>query len=141
MAISCLAAYSKGLIIGSERGHFGIWIKDEDPEKIMDKKSDEDYNLVYLRSWATERGGGVSSIDIGNNDELMAIGFKNNDVALFNLSKVIPTVPEALEQMKRNLKNLEKRVKFEYIFSGSHYGPITHMDVCIQRPLIVTCSE
>lgn len=43
--------------------------------------------------------------------------------------------------MKRNLINIEHRVKFNYVFNGSHLGPITSMDICLQRPLIVTCSN
>lgn len=45
-----MAAFSKGLIIGSDKGDFGMWIKDEDPNKFFEKKlgDEEKYELVYL---------------------------------------------------------------------------------------------
>ncbi len=32
-------------------------------------------------------------------------------------------------------------VEFLYVFKGFHLGPITSLDVCIHRPLFVTCSQ
>lgn len=33
------------------------------------------------------------------------------------------------------------KVRMEYIYGGFHSAPITGIDVCIQRPLIVTISR
>lgn len=33
------------------------------------------------------------------------------------------------------------KVKFEYVYQGFHHGPITGLDICVQRPLVVTCSR
>lgn len=86
-----------------------------------------------MKSWSSERKrkSGVTSIDISMNDDMMAVAFSDNDVATFNLSKVIPQINEGLEIMKRNLRNMEKKVKFEYVFGGSHYGEIISMDICV----------
>ena len=32
-------------------------------------------------------------------------------------------------------------VKFDLICKGFHSGPITTIDVAVQRPVLVTCSE
>ena len=120
-----MAAFSKGLIIGSDKGDFGMWIKDEDPNKFFEKKigDEEKYELVYLQSWTSERArgdnlsrSGVTSIDISANDELMAVAFNDNDIATFALGKIIPPLNEGLSVMKKNLKKIEKKIKFEYIF-------------------------
>jgi len=33
------------------------------------------------------------------------------------------------------------KIKMDHIYGGFHSAPITGLDVCIQRPLIVTCSR
>ena len=102
-----------------------MWIKDEDPNKLFEKKiGDEDkYEMVYLKSWTSERArgmdmrkNGVIGIDISPNDEIMAVAFSNNDVATFALGKLIPQINEGLDLMKRNIRKMEKKVKFEYVF-------------------------
>ncbi len=32
-------------------------------------------------------------------------------------------------------------MQFEYLFNGFHSGAVTSLDVCLQRPLLVTCSK
>lgn len=36
---------------------------------------------------------------------------------------------------------MEKKHKFEFVYTGYHNGPVTSIDVCTQRPLIATCSS
>lgn len=80
-------------------------------------------------------------MDINVTEEVLAVAFKNNDIATFDLLKVLPSVPEPIEQLKRNLKFIERRVKFDFIYNGFHSGPVTSLDVCLQRPLFVTGSQ
>jgi hypothetical protein len=141
-----LAACQKGLVLGSGRGDFALWIKDDDPAKLFEKRSgdEEKYELVFLAGWTSERvrRAGVAAIDITRNDEVMAVAFKDNDIATFPLGKIVPVVNEGIESMRRNLRNLERKARFEYVFGGSHYGEVLAMDVCVQRPLLVTaCAD
>lgn len=34
-----------------------------------------------------------------------------------------------------------KDIFFEYLYKGFHNHPITGMDLCLQRPLLATCSH
>jgi hypothetical protein len=43
-------------------------------------------------------------------------------------------------KMEKGEKDLEEP-KFELISSQAHEGSITCMDICIRKPLIVTCGE
>jgi len=88
-----------------------------------------------------ERNSEVAEIDVSHNDEYAAIAFTNNDVAILDLSKLIPLITENIEDIKRNLKQRQQKIQFEYIYNGFHTGPITSLDICAQRSLIVTCSQ
>ena len=58
------------------------------------------------------------------------------------MSQVLPnSTTEVLESFKNNTKFLNREVKFDFLFNGFHNGPVTGIDVCLQRPLIVTCSK
>jgi len=36
---------------------------------------------------------------------------------------------------------LDKKVKFDYLNKGFHCGDISSLDICLQRPLIITCCQ
>jgi cilia- and flagella-associated protein 57 len=38
-------------------------------------------------------------------------------------------------------QQIHKTIKFDYLFDGFHAGPITSMDVCIQKPIIATACK
>ena len=56
-----VVAFSKGLIVASESGFFGIWMKNEDPTNIQ---AEEDHKLIYLRGWSSDRFYSACSLDI-----------------------------------------------------------------------------
>ena len=148
LGITSIIAFSKGFIAGSESGHMAIWIKAEDGDKgynnvnyiIRDDLLNDE--LSFLKRWHTERKSGISAIDINTNEELIAVAFHNNDIATIEMSQVLPnSTTEVLESFKNNSKFLNREVKFDFLFNGFHNGPVTGIDVCLQRPLIVTCSK
>ncbi|EGR29862.1 WD repeat protein [Ichthyophthirius multifiliis] len=138
LGINCMVAFTKGLIIGSDNGVFALWLKNEN---LSDENNEDDFNIIYIRSWSSDRGQCVLSIQITQAEDLMAVSFKSNDIATFDLTKLLPQVPESIESLKQNINYMEKKLKFDYVFGGFHLGPISCMDVCLQRPLIVTCSQ
>ena len=81
-----LRAFSKGLVVASESGYFGIWHKNEDNDNI---NNDDDYKLVYLRGWSSDRFYGPAGMDIFQ-ETLLSVSFKNNDIATFDLNKILP---------------------------------------------------
>ena len=74
--------------MASDSGVFSVWMKDEDSDNVG--TSEEDYQIAYVRSWQSDRGSGAVTIEISKNDDLLAVGFKNNDIATFDLTQIIP---------------------------------------------------
>lgn len=141
MCVSSLCAYSRGFVAGSDTGHFAIWVKEEEGDKL-DRALGEEPSLYFLKRWHTERKCGVTGLDISKSEDLIAVAFSNNDLATIEMAQVLPnTTANVLDTYKNNPKFLNREVKFDFLFNGFHNGPITCMDVCLQRPLIVTCSK
>ncbi len=62
-------------------------------------------------------------MDISLAEDLIAVSFKNNDIATIEMSQVLPnSTTEALETFKNNLKFLSREVKFDFLFNGFHNG-------------------
>ena len=116
---TCINTYSDGLVIGSNKGNI----------LFIEKLQNNEY--VPVRYTIREREGAVTGLcfDMFNNMTL-AISFKTNEIAYIDLQNIIS-----------NLKNPEFDLKFNVICEGFHNGPITCMDVALQRPIIITCSK
>ncbi len=84
-----MVAFSKGIIAASDKGLFGVWIKNEDPNNNNNRQED-DFNFAFLRDFESERQIGVVSMDINQREDMMVIAFKNNDVATVDLTKIVP---------------------------------------------------
>ncbi|KAL4511618.1 hypothetical protein ABPG72_012463 [Tetrahymena utriculariae] len=145
--IDCITPFSKGLIIGCEAGNFAVWMKAEDPDLPYSGAQGKEKNQIidqlhYLIEWSDKKASGVSGMDISSNEELLVIAFKNNQVATLDLTKVIQQVPQNIKALKRDHNQRDRRdVQFDYLYKGFHNGPISSIDVCIQRPLLVTCCS
>lgn len=130
MGISCIASFSKGFIVGSDRGHMAIWVKIDDGDK--DDLLIDDMGLSFLKRWHTDRKTGLSGINFNINEDLVAVAFTNNDIATIEMSQLLPnSSTELLESFKNNPKFLNREVKFDFLFNGFHNGPITCIDVCL----------
>jgi len=79
-----------------------------------------------VQEWSDRKASGVSSMDISSNEELLAIAFKNNQIATLDLSKAMQNITN-LKLTKRERKDTQ----LEYLYKGFHNGPITAIDVCI----------
>jgi len=60
----------------------------------------------------------------------MVIGYNTNEICYMNI-----------DQINVNLKNRLFEIRFELVCDGFHQGPITSMDVALQRPIIITSSQ
>ena len=126
--------FSKGLIVVSESGFFGIWMKNEDPTNMT---TEEDHKLIYLRGWSSDRFYSACSLDIYQ-DNLLAASFKNNDIATFDLNKILPnSMTENAEMYRRNNKLMEKKHKFDFVYTGYHLGNLYF--VIFRSRFIIRC--
>ncbi|KRW99737.1 WD40-repeat-containing domain [Pseudocohnilembus persalinus] len=136
--ITSMIGFSRGLILGAKNGYFSIWIKNDDNKNNIPE--DEFYQLIHLTTFKSERKNQVCGMDISN-DEILAIQFENSDIATLELNKILPQLAEPIQQFKDMSKKLKKKIYFDYIYDGFHSGPISSLDICYQRPLIVTVSR
>lgn len=147
IGVCSIKAFSKGIIIASDLGHFAFWKKfdsaaDEEPTGANKK--------LYLHShWQPPSlGTRVMSIDISAKEESLLIGFRNNHIATCNLAAICSgEVPMVIgneldyESERTEMRLRMKDVKFSYVYRGFHYGQIDFIEVCAQRPLVATCSN
>lgn len=93
---------------------------------MHDSPQGEVFVFDFVRSWSTGRSSHINSLSLSNNEETLAISHSNNDIGICNVSKIFQE---------------ETEVKVDIFCQGFHKGPITAMDVAVQRPLLVTCSQ
>ena len=116
-----IRAYEGGLIIGSNKGNL-LFL-----EKLI---TNGEYSPI--RFSVKEREAGISGICLEkfNDSDLLVTGFDSNEIGYITLKEVL-----------MNIKNPDYKIKLNYICDGFHKGPITSMDISLQRPIIITCSK
>ena len=97
------------------------------------------YKILPLLDTAAKKGG-IVSFDISPTEDMLGVCFKNNDLATIAMNQIIPSTTDVVDPFKLK-KLLEKDLQFDYLYNGFHNGVITNMDVCVQRPLLATCSS
>ena len=82
MGVTAIGVFSRGFVVGSDTGHMAIWVRVDEG----DRNDDLDENGVsFLKRWHTERKSGVTAINVSQSEELMAVSFRNNDIATIEM--------------------------------------------------------
>lgn len=68
-------------------------------------------------------------MDINISEEYVSAACSNNNIALISTKSI------GLND------NLSREVKVDLVSKGFHSGAISCIDVAVQRPLVVTCSQ
>ena len=143
-SVSSIVAFSRGFVIGGDNGTFSVWIKNEDVDPDLGQKNF--FNFLRTRkppeglSEELLKKGGIVSLDVSPSEDLLAVCFKNNDLATVSMNQLVPSTADVVDPFKLK-KLLEKDIQFDYLYNGFHNGSITNIDICVQRPLIATCSQ
>jgi hypothetical protein len=61
----------------------------------------------------------------------LGVGLKNNAIGVIKINQLLADKDEPIEDADL----------FEFMHNGFHQGPISHMDVCMHRPIIATMSK
>ena len=115
-----IKAYEGGLIIGSNNGNILFLEKMPNGEYSPTRYSNKE-NEASITGLCLEKFG---------NKELLVSGFNSNEIGYIDLNEVLT-----------NIKNPDYKISLNYICDGFHKGPITSMDISLQRPIIITCSK
>jgi WD40 repeat protein len=125
--ISCIKPYSKGFFIASDNGIMALWVRSEENNQSTNK---ENQLYDYIRRWSptVTKGTKIISMDVNTSEEYVAAACQNNNIALVNIKSV----------GLNDANTLSRDVKCDLICKGFHSGPITCIDIAVQRPIIVT---
>ena len=115
-----IKAYEGGLIIGSNKGNI----------LFMEKLQNGEYSPTRYSHKENEASITGICLEKFNNKELLVLGFNSNEIGYIDLNEVLT-----------NIKNPDYNISLSYICDGFHKGPITSMDISLQRPIIITCSK
>jgi WD40 repeat protein len=113
-------SFSRGLIVGSEQGNL-LFIEKQ-------HRNDQLYKCVRMAS--RDKPAKVVGISFDKREEHMVVAYNTNEICTINIVNIF-----------ENLKNPIYDIKFDFVCDGFHQGPITDMDVALQRPVIVTMSN
>ena len=115
-----IISYEDGLIIGSNKGNI----------LFLEKKLNGEYTVI--RYSLKENKASVVGICLENinNQNILVAGFDSNEIGYINLNSVLT-----------NIKNPDYNISLNYLCDGFHKGPITSMDISLQRPIIITYSK
>jgi len=117
--VSC-ATHNRGFIVGGACGEIIVFNKQDDMENPfrLDKK------FVNTIEKATIEKAAITSLAINSTEDVFFI-----------------TANNLLRKLVNALEITDEDLKVQDVICDFHSAKITGLDICIRKPLIVTCSE
>jgi WD40 repeat protein len=97
---------------------------------FLEKTQNTDNPYQIVRHVTRDKPAKVCGLCFNINEEYLCIAYNSNEICYLDIS-----------QININLRNRIFEIKFELVCQGFHQGPITSMDVALQRPIIITSSQ
>ena len=116
-----LKSFNDGIIIGSDKGYL-LFV-----EKTINNDS---ISFKPIRSTKRDRPIAVTGLSVNKTQSHFAVSYSSNEIAYFSLANIF-----------ESLKAVNFELRMTLVCDGFHQGPITAMDVSLQRPLIITASS
>ena len=116
-----LKCFNNGIVIGSTKGHL-LFV-----EKYI---SGDNISFNPVRYTKREKQACVTGLSVTKDQNYIAVSYDSNEIAYFGIKNIF-----------ENLKIIDFDLKMELVCEGFHQGPITTMDVALQRPIIITTSS
>ncbi|CAE7596826.1 CFAP57 [Symbiodinium natans] len=117
-AATCVISFSKGFVIGGDDGCIRVYEKSDEPKEV--------YRTT--KTLQVEGGAGaVRSLALSPSEELLAVTTSTSQ--LYQLSL-----------LGQDLLKADETPAFDPVLTHFHTGAILGMDVCIRKPLVVTCG-
>ena len=116
-----IKSYEGGLIIGSNKGNL----------LFLERLINGEFSPIRFSNKEKEASiTGICLEKFDDNELLLVTGFDSNEIGYIGLKEILT-----------NIKNPDYNISLNYICDGFHSGPITSMDISLQRPIIITCSK
>lgn len=123
-SLLCVASFSRGFIAGSEKGVVTFYERSDDAKEMFRKA--KEVKLDSSMAGPMPSVGAVTAMTVSPAEETVAIATSSNQLLTFSLS---PT--DFLKAEEGNV---------EHALTSFHTGPIFGLDVCVRKPLVVTCG-
>jgi len=118
-SVSCILGFSKGFVIGGASSMIRVFEKSDDPKEMFRKQREMRVDSQPVT---------VKSMAMSPTEEVLAC--TTSSAQLYQLSLLGSDL----------LKSGDDLAQVEPMLTGFHVGPILGMDVCIRKPLVVTCG-
>eukprot|EP00930_Biecheleria_cincta_P023169 TRINITY_DN1677_c0_g1_i1.p1 TRINITY_DN1677_c0_g1~~TRINITY_DN1677_c0_g1_i1.p1 ORF type:complete len:1409 (-),score=359.14 TRINITY_DN1677_c0_g1_i1:32-4258(-) len=136
----CIRCFPRGFIVAGTGSALAVW-QLQDREETEETELDEDYGVspvyVHEQTLAVTSGAGstISSFDLveyqaeNKYRRDLVVAFENSSITHFSLSEVEAAKDKAMPETP-------------LVCGGFHAGPITGLDMAVQRPILVSaCSK
>jgi len=118
-SVLTIVAYNKGFVTGGEDGCIRVFEKTDDPK--------EAYRNVRTHRIDETAGVFVRSVCVSPRDEVLGITLSSCQLFQMSLSS-------------SDLLKTEETPALDHILAAFHNGAILGLDVCVRKPLVVTCG-
>merc|ERR1719313_1960678 len=115
---ACILSFSKGFVIGGSNSMIRVFEKSDDPKEMFRKQREMKVDSQPVT---------VKSMAMSPTEEVLAV--TTSSAQLYQLSL-----------LGSDLLKGDELAQVEPMLTGFHVGPILGMDVCIRKPLVVTCG-
>ena len=132
--------FQGGAIVGNNNGDLVIFEKIKSKDELTNQnnsishissKNDSFSNYFKsLRIIERKRESGVTGISFSLSEDQMVISYKSNEIVYVEMSGII-----------NKLRNSLFELSFNILCEGFHSGPITSMEISVQRPILITASN
>ena len=116
-----IKSFDTGIVVGSDKGYL-LFL-----EKIA---SNESTTFKPIRTTKRDKSYPVTGLSINKSQNYIAVSYSSNEIAYFNITNIF-----------ESLKAVNFELRMSLVCDGFHQGPITAMDISLQRPLIITASS
>jgi WD40 repeat protein len=117
-SLNCIASYQKGFVAGGDGGIIRLFERSDDAKEMF--KQPKEVKLPE------EGAGAITALSVSPAEETLAIATSTSQLLQLSLS------PSDL------LKTEESAI--DNVLTSFHSGPILGLDVCVRKPLVVTCG-
>lgn len=120
-----VAAFSKGFITGGEGGVIRVYERSIDAKEVFRKAKEVRLDSADRGGPVGFRSGAVVALAVSPSEETLAIATSSSQLLQLSLS------PSDIMKEESAVDN---------ILTSFHSGPILGLDVCVRKPLVVTCG-
>ena len=146
LSIDTLIAHSKGFVCGGDMGLVTIFERSEDKElyrkmRTLKVEQNDRKDGDGGGSGGGSSGGGLTTM-AGSEDSVRVLAFTLTPAPSEEIAAILTSTHQLfmLNLANADFSKADDRVT-EVVAQPFHAGPITGLDICVRKPLIVTCGK